>query len=131
VLLVLFAPPAPIPNLRQLAAAQPTLSAARLRIRPIGLSPAPGANSEDGPPLIVGVSPEAPATLALSSSADDRGETELLLDRAVDIRARRTLSMPGGLSRLDTVAMPAARIAQTVRATVSIGWPKTGGLRLS
>jgi putative copper export protein/mono/diheme cytochrome c family protein len=117
VLLVLFAPPASLPRLRQLAAAQPQFGAAGLQVIAVALGPAPEPISEEGPPLIVGVSPEALATLALFRSADDAGETELLLDRSGDIRARWTGSMPGGLPPPDTVAMHAEHIAQTAAAT--------------
>ena len=48
---------------------------------------------EQGPPLIVGVSPEAVSTLALFRATDDGGQTELLLlDRAGDTPVRWTLT---------------------------------------
>jgi putative copper resistance protein D len=117
VFLLLFAPPAPVARLRQLAAAQPQLGAAGLHVIAVSLGPAPEPISEEGPPLIVGVSPEALATLALFRSADDGGETELLLDRAGDIRFRWTRSMPGELPAPDAVAMHAEHIAQTAPVT--------------
>jgi hypothetical protein len=68
-------------------------------------------------PVIVGVSPEALATLVLFRSADDGKETELLLDQAGDIRARGAGSMPGGLAAPDAVAVQAEHIARTAAAT--------------
>jgi hypothetical protein len=47
--------------------------------------------------LLVDVSSEVAATLALFRAAGDGGETELMLDRAAGIRARWTGGMPGGL----------------------------------
>jgi len=61
------------------------------------------------PPLVGGVSSEVIDTLALFRTPDDGGETELLLDRAGNVRARWTASMPGG------PASPAALIADTER----------------
>jgi putative copper resistance protein D len=104
VLLVLFTPPAPLPRLRQ-------LTAAGLQVIAAGLGSAPEANPEEGPPLVVGVSSDVIATLALFRAADDGGETELLLDRAGGIRARWTHNMPGGLAAADTLVTQAERIA--------------------
>ena len=109
VLLVLFTRPAPLARLRQLAAAG-------LRVIGVGLGSAPEANSEEGP-LIVGVSPEVIAALALFRADDDGGETELLLDRAGGIRARWTPAMPGGLAALDRLAVQAEHIARIAVAT--------------
>jgi putative copper export protein/mono/diheme cytochrome c family protein len=112
VLLVLLAPQAPLARLRELAAAQPQLSAAGLHVIAVSLGPAPETISEEGLPLIVRVSPDVIATLALFRAADDGGETELLLDRAGDIRARWTRTTPGGLPPVDTVAMQAEHVAR-------------------
>jgi putative copper resistance protein D len=105
VLLVLFTPPAPLARLRELAAPG-------LRVIAVGLSPASEASSEDGLPLVVGVSPEVIAALALFRADDDGGETELLLDRAGGIRARWTRNMPGGLAAPDGLAVQAEHIAR-------------------
>jgi putative copper resistance protein D len=105
VLLVLFTPPAPLARLRELAAAG-------LRVIAVGLSPASEASSEEGLPLVVGVSPEVIAALALFRADDDGGETELLLDRAGGIRARWTRNMPGGLAAPDGLAVRAEHVAR-------------------
>jgi putative copper resistance protein D len=104
VLLVLFTPPAPVARLRELAAAG-------LRVIAVGLSPASETGSEEGPQLVVGVSPEVIVALALFRADDDGGETDLLLDRAGGIRARWT-TMPGGLAAPDVLAVQAERIAR-------------------
>jgi putative copper resistance protein D len=105
VLLVLFTPPAPLARLRELAAA-------RLRVIAVGLSPASEASPEEGLPLVVGVSPEVIAALALFRADDDGGETELLLDRAGGIRARWTRNMPDGLAAPDALVVQAEHIAR-------------------
>jgi mono/diheme cytochrome c family protein/uncharacterized membrane protein len=117
VLLVLFSPPTPTARLRQLAAAQSQLGAVGLQIIAVSLAPAPEANPEEGLPLVVRVSSDVLATLALFRVADDGGATELLLDRAGDIRARWTRNMPGGLPAPDMVAMHAEHIAHTAPVT--------------
>jgi putative copper export protein/mono/diheme cytochrome c family protein len=117
VLLVLFSPPTPTARLRQLAAAQSQFGAVGLQIIAVSPAPAPEANPEEGLPLAVRVSSDVLATLALFRVADDGGATELLLDRAGDIRARWTRNMPGGLPAPDMVAMHAEHIAQTASAT--------------
>jgi hypothetical protein len=105
VLLVLFKPPAPLPRLRELAAAG-------LRVIAVGVASPEGAGSEEGSTLVVGAYPEVIAALALFRADDDGGETELLLDRGCGIRARWTRNMPGGLAALDGLAAQAERIAR-------------------
>ena len=112
VLLVLFAPPAPLTRLRQLAAA-------RLRVIGVALASAPEGNSDEAPPMVVGVSAEVIATLTLFRAADDGGETELLLDRAGGVRARWTRNMPGELAAPDTLAVQAEQIARIAVAAPS------------
>jgi hypothetical protein len=92
--------------------------------------PRSGGDSEDRPPLIVGLSPEALATLALSSSADDRGETELLLDRRRHPRSSDPRHVRWAITaRYGGYA--ATRIAQTSRATADhMGSPPLAGRRL-
>jgi putative copper export protein/mono/diheme cytochrome c family protein len=111
VLLVLFAPPAPLARLRQLASAQSQLHAAGLHVIAVGLGSAPQANPEEGPPPVVVVSPEAIAALALFRAADDGGETELMLDRGGNIRARWSRNMPAGLAAPDALVGQAEDIA--------------------
>jgi copper resistance protein D len=118
VLLVIFAPPPPLARLRQLAT-QPQFSAVGLHVIAVSLGPPTESMSEERTPLIVGVSSDVITTLALFREADDGGVTELLLDRAGDIHARWTRSMPGGLPPPDTVAMQAEHIASTAVAAPS------------
>jgi putative copper export protein/mono/diheme cytochrome c family protein len=118
VLLMLFAPPAPLARLRQLAAARSQLHAAGLQVVAVSLASAPEANPEEGPPLVVGVSSEVIAALALFRAAGD-GETELMLDRGGSIRARWTRNMPGGLAAPDTLVAQAEDIARIAVAAPS------------
>jgi putative copper resistance protein D len=121
VLLVLFAPPAPLERLQQLAAAQPRLGAAGLQVVAVGLGTRPDETSEGTgtPPFVVPVSSEASSALALFRAAEDGGETELLLDRAGKIRARWTSEMPGGLAPTDLLIADAERIGRTAVPTPS------------
>jgi putative copper resistance protein D len=113
VLLVLFAPPAPPTRLQQLAAASPQLGAAGLRLIAVGLGPSPEEppNGAQAPRFVVGVSSEVIDALAMFRTPDDGGETELLLDRAGNVRARWTAAMLGGL------AAPAILTAATQSVT--------------
>ena len=119
VLLVLFAPPAPVDRLQQLAAAQPLLDAAGLQVVAVGL----GTSSDETPegnrtlPFVVPVSSEVSSALAPFRVADDGGETELLLDRAGRIRARWTSDMPGGLASTDVLIADAERVDRIAPAT--------------
>ena len=114
VLLVLFAPPVPVARLQQLAAVHAQLSTAGLRIVAVGLGSAPEETPEGArvPPFVVGVSSEVIAALALFRAADDGGETELMLDRAGNVRARWTSNMPGGLASPGTLITDAERVAR-------------------
>jgi len=117
VLLVLFAPPVPKARLRQLGAEQPALAAAGLQVIAVSLAPAAQATSEEAPPLVVEVSSEVVATLALFRAADDGGEVELMLDRAGNVRARWTGKTPGGLPSPDTLIAQTDHIGRTGVAT--------------
>jgi len=124
VLLVLFEPPAPIARLRQLAAAQPEFRAAALRVLAVGLGPAGEAPSKERPPLLVEVSPEVIAALALFRTAGDGAETELMLDRGGNVRARWTLAMSGGLPPPATLIAAAEHVTQiAVAAPSHVGHP--------
>jgi mono/diheme cytochrome c family protein len=92
VLLLLFAPPAPVARLRQLAAAESRLSEAGAHVVAVGLAASPQDTSESGPapPDVVDVSSEVMSTLALFRAPADGGETELMLDRGGNIRTRWT-----------------------------------------
>ncbi|MGH7084911.1 MAG: hypothetical protein ACREFN_07960, partial [Acetobacteraceae bacterium] len=70
----------------------------------------------------VGAAPEAVAALSLFRTAGDGGETELMLDRNGDVRARWTASAPGGL------APPAVLIADAQAAgRIAIAAPSHAG----
>jgi hypothetical protein len=136
VLLVLSASPAPIERLQQLKAGQSRLAAAGLRIIGVGLGNSPEETSEAGrgAPLIAAVSPEVSSALSAFRTADDGGETELLLDRAANVRARWTANMPGGLAANradDSVSMlsiegKSVKLVGTVSAPPSL-LPGQGG----
>jgi hypothetical protein len=104
-LLVLFSHPPPAARLAQLAAAQKQI-AASLRILAVDLAAAPTPFETETHPPLVGVSADVAATLVLFRADDDGGETDLLLDRAGNFRARWTFSGPDGLP--DTAALAAA-----------------------
>jgi putative copper resistance protein D len=119
VLLVLFAPPVPLARLRQLATASPQLGAAGLQLIAVGLSPSAEEppNRVQAPPFVGGVSSEVIDTLALFRTPDDGGETELLLDRAGNVRARWTASIPGGPASPAALIADTARVARIAKAT--------------
>lgn len=108
VLLVLFSAPTPLTRLQQLAAAQAQFAAVDLRVIAVGLGGA-GENPPTKPPYVVGASSDVIAALALFHASDDGGETELMLDRNGNIRARWTTS---DLVSPDTLATDARRVAQ-------------------
>jgi putative copper export protein/mono/diheme cytochrome c family protein len=114
VLLVLFALPAPMARFRQLAAAQSQLEAAGLRVIAVRL----GASSEEtaegaaAAPFVVGVSSEVSGALALFRAPGDGGETELMLDRGGNVRARWTDKTLGGLALPATLIADAERVGQ-------------------
>ena len=65
---------------------------------------------------------EVIGALGLFRAPDDGGEIELLLDRAGNVRARRTASMPGG------PVPPGALIADTERvARLNVASPSHSG----
>lgn len=119
-LLVLFARAVPRQRLAALAEAAPRLAAAGLRVLAIDTGAA-ARESEAGPPppLAVGVSADVAATLALFRAADDGGETDLMLDRAGNLRARWTRAGPGGLADAEALAAAAVRVARLPAAAVS------------
>jgi putative copper resistance protein D len=119
VLLVLFAPPVRKARLRQLGAEQPVLAAAGLQVIAVSLARAAETTSEEAPPLVIEVSSEVVATLALFRAADDAGEAELMLDRAGNVRARWTGKTPGGLPSPDTLVARADQIGRIGVATPS------------
>lgn len=107
VLVVLFATHAPRRRLEQLARLQPRLVAAGLHVVAVGLGP----SAHKGPP-VVEVSQNVRVALALFRSPTDGGETELLLDRGGNVRARWTASGAGGLANPETLLRDAASVAR-------------------
>ena len=112
-LLVLYGPPTPSTRLRELAAVRQRLAAAGLQVLAVELSePAgePAHGDRASLPLIVQVSGDVRATLTLFRAPADGGETELIIDKNGDARARWTAHGSDGLPDPDTL------IAATVRA---------------
>ena len=120
VLLVLFGPSVPVNRLQELAQEQPRFRVARLTVLAIRLA-GPREASEEArvPSLAVGVSPEVIATLSLFRAPADGNETELMLDRNGNVRARWARNAPGGLPPPETLAAAAARVAQIPLAPLS------------
>jgi putative copper resistance protein D len=117
-LLALFSGPPPAARLAQLAVEQKQL-AASLKILAVDLAPAPPPLETETSAPLVGVSASVATTLALFRAGDDGGETDLLLDRAGNLRARWTLSDPGAVPNPAALAATAARVAQFPAAPIS------------
>jgi len=107
VLLILFGADAPNARLEQLAALGPRLAAAGLSVVAVSLEP-----STQNTTGIVGVSDDVRAALALFRSPTDGGETEFMLDRGANVRARWTASGSGGLADAETLLGDAVRVAK-------------------
>ena len=107
VLVVLFGAHAPRARLEQLAQLQPRLAGAGLQILAVGLGP-----SADKAPLTVDVSQDVRVALALFRSPTDGEDTELMLDRNANVRARWTARGAGGLPAADTLLGDTARVAR-------------------
>jgi copper resistance protein D len=116
-LLVLFSRPPSAQRLAQLAAAQTPLSAVGLKVLPIDLDRSGAPEAEPSAPL-VGISGEVAAALGLFCAPDDGGETDLMLDRVGNVRARWTRSGRAGLPDAAAVAAVAVRVAQFSAAPV-------------
>ncbi len=121
-LLVLFGRPPAAARLAELAAA-PEQIGGGLRVLAVDLAPvAPGearAPGEAEPPApLVGVSADVLTTLSLFDIGN-QGETDLLLDRAGNLRARWTGSSPGGLPDAATIAAATLQAARFPAAPVS------------
>src|SRR6516225_40572 len=123
VLLVLCGPSAPLTRLQELAALRQRLTAARLQVLAVDLDEAAGeaAHGEGANlPLIVRVSGDVRAALALFRAPADGGETELMLDNNGNVRARWTAHGSDGLPDSDTLIAATVRVArarQTMLAT--------------
>jgi putative copper export protein/mono/diheme cytochrome c family protein len=111
-LVALFSRPPVSGRVAQLAAAQKRLRATGLNILAIDLGSASGAPAETAasPPL-VGVAADVAAALVLFRAPDDGGETDLILDRAANVRARWTAAT-GRLPDAATLLADAARVAR-------------------
>ncbi|HEY1299852.1 MAG TPA: copper homeostasis membrane protein CopD [Stellaceae bacterium] len=110
VLLVLFGGPAPKALLTR-------LSAAGLATIAVDLDPGTTAVSEpSAPPELVAVADEVRRVLALFAPAT--GVSELLLDRAGDVRARWAAT-DGGLADIAVIAADARRVARLAAAPPS------------
>jgi putative copper resistance protein D len=121
VLLVLFEPPAPIERLQQLTTAQVPFSNVGLRVVAVGLAAPPEGASERrvAPPCVVDVASEVISTLTLFRAVEDGGETELMLDRRANVRARWTSAMNGGVPSPATLVATAQRVARIALAAPS------------
>jgi hypothetical protein len=106
VLLVLFAAHAPRARLEQLARLEPRLAPAGLHVVAVALD-----RSTAKVALTVEVSDDVRAALGLFRSHTDGGETELMLDRGSDVRARWTGSGGRGLADAATLLRDAVRVA--------------------
>jgi putative copper export protein/mono/diheme cytochrome c family protein len=107
VLLVLFAPGAPMARLAVLSEAQPRLAADGLQVIAVA-----AVRPSVDPPVVVQVAAEIVPTLALFRAPNDGGETDLLLDRNGDIRAHWTAAgETAGLPDAATLVADARRAA--------------------
>ncbi|MBV8491652.1 MAG: cytochrome c, partial [Candidatus Eremiobacteraeota bacterium] len=106
-LVAIFAKPVPRARLDELAALQPQLAAAGLRVLAVSVTPLSDTRAP-----IVGVSRDVRETLSLFRSDTDGGVTELMLDRGGNVRARWTASGTGGLANADTLVSDAVRVAR-------------------
>jgi putative copper export protein/mono/diheme cytochrome c family protein len=106
VLLVLFASHAPRARLEELANLEPRLAATGSHVIAVALD-----RSTAKVPLTVELSDDVRATLRLFRARTDDGETELMLDRGSNVRARWTASGAGGLADAATLLRDAVRVA--------------------
>jgi mono/diheme cytochrome c family protein len=118
VLLVLFAAPAPIARLTELAAAQPDFSRVGLNLIAVAIGPHNGGPEHGAAPqpIVVEVSPDVGSALTLFRAPTDGGETELLLDRGGNVRAVWTA---GGASELPDAATLVADAERVARITLA------------
>ena len=117
-LLALFGRPPSPTRVAQLAAAQKQI-APGLRILAVDLASASTPLETEALAPLVGVSADVATTLALFHASDDGGETDLLLDRAGNLRARWTRNGPDALPEATALAADAARVAQFPAAPIS------------
>lgn len=107
VLLVLFGKNVPRERLAQLAKSQAPLASAGLHVIAAGVD-----GSKAKIPSIVDVSDDVRSVLRLFQSSADGGETELMLDRGANVRARWTSGGKPGLASVTTLLNDAVRVAK-------------------
>jgi copper resistance protein D len=112
-LVVLFRDPPSAARLARLAAAQAQVAASGLRLIAVDLDPTRAAPAETpASSALVAIAPDVTATLALFRTPDDGGETDLMLDRAGEARARWTAGGAVGLPDGAALIADAARVAR-------------------
>jgi putative copper resistance protein D len=113
VLIALFAAPPPPARLARLAAVQRRFTAAGLQIIAADLNPnrVPQQEEPISSPLVT-VAPAGAATLGLFRSPADGDETDVMLDRAGNVRARWTANNKRGVPDAETLVSDAVRVAQ-------------------
>jgi putative copper export protein/mono/diheme cytochrome c family protein len=111
VLLVLCSRDWPQARLRRLMAARARLAAGGLQVVTVSLDEPEGRAADDLCHSNL-VWADVRATLSLFRSPDDGGETELMLDRNGDVRARWTARQPSGPPDSGTLIAEAARAAR-------------------
>lgn len=109
-LLVLFGSDAPVARLQQLGAAQLKLIAAGLPVIAVGVT-GTSQGAVTNPPYVVGVAAKVAAALSLFRNDADGGETELMLDRNGNVRARWTADNVAPPETLAADALTVARFA--------------------
>jgi copper resistance protein D len=119
-LVALFGMPSPAARLAQFAAAQSRFAAAGLHVIAVDLGK--GREAEPDAPSalpLVAVAPDVAAMLRLFRAPDDGEETDLMLDRAGNVRARWTASEGGGVPDGNILVAEAVRVAQFPAAAES------------
>jgi len=112
-LVVLFGVPPPAGRLAQLAASRQPFAAAGLHVIAVDLGKTAEVEPQSRPAFpLVTVSPVVAATLDLFRAPADGDETDLLLDRAGNVRARWTANSPAGVPDVATLVDDAVRVAQ-------------------
>lgn len=107
-LLVLFGSDVPVARLQRLGGVQLKLIAAGLPVIAVGVTGA-SHGAVTNPPYVVGVAAKVAAALSLFRNDADGGETELMLDRNGNVRARWTA---GNIAPPETLAADALTVAR-------------------
>jgi putative copper resistance protein D len=120
VLLVLFAAPAPLARLAELAASQQVLTRAGLNLIAVAIGRhAREPEQSTALPFVVDVSADVGSVLALFRPPTDGAETELMIDRGGDVRGRWSAGGAGGLPDVTTLVADAERVARIAVAAPS------------